>query len=52
MYSFHELPQDAIISLHSSLMQRLNEITEETNNLIVTQVLLFPHMMCSVIVTI
>lgn len=37
MYSFHELPQDAIVSLHSSLMQRLNEITEETKNLIVTQ---------------
>lgn len=38
MYSFHELPQEAIISLHSSLMQRLNEVTDETNSLIITQV--------------
>lgn len=38
MFSFHELPQEAVLSLHSSLMQQLSKITEETDHVIITQV--------------
>jgi transportin-3 len=36
--SFHELPQDAVLSLHNSLMQHLKEISSDTEKIIVTQV--------------
>ena len=39
MLSFHELPQDAILSLHNSLMQQLKEVTSDTEKIIVTQVI-------------
>lgn len=38
MFSLHELPQEAVLSLHSSLMQHLSKITEDTDNAIITQV--------------
>lgn len=38
LFSFHELPTDAVISLHTSLMQQLSKINKETDNIIVTQV--------------
>ncbi|XKL63826.1 hypothetical protein PGB90_006190 [Kerria lacca] len=37
LFSFHELPTDAVISLHTSLMQQLSKINKETDNIIVTQ---------------
>lgn len=38
MFSLHELPQEAVLSLHSSLMQHLSKINEDTDNAIITQV--------------
>lgn len=37
MFSLHELPQEAVLSLHSSLMQHLSKINEDTDNAIITQ---------------
>lgn len=36
--SFHELPQEAHISLRDSLLEHISQINEHTNSAIVTQV--------------
>lgn len=38
--SFHELPLDAHNSLRDSLLEHINQITENTNSVIVTQLCL------------
>ena len=38
IFSLHELPQDKILELHSSLMQKLIDLSNKTENFIVTQV--------------
>lgn len=37
-FSFHELPQEAHISLRDSLLEHISQINEHTNSAIVTQV--------------
>lgn len=43
--SFHELPQEAHISLRDSLLEHISQINEHTNSAIVTQV--FIHILSS-----